>query len=217
MTSAPGTGADTGTGARRPAPAAGFFSAVEPGRRGEILDAALVVFAERGYDAGTLREIAAQVGVTEPALYRHFASKEQLFADFIELAAGRLRSEAFDLLDSVRPDMMRASIAAALEDRRRAMAAYAPVVRTILTAAAHNPVFMIAFRGAIVVPLRDHLTELVPVVDAHFGLRRSPEDVAGRVRALMSLFVGYMITSMVLEDAPDAAIVDAVMRAMGWE
>ena len=54
-----------------------FFAEVEPGRKGEILDSALHVFAERGYDNGSMRDIARGVGVSEPALYRHFPAKKR--------------------------------------------------------------------------------------------------------------------------------------------
>ncbi|MET7301870.1 TetR/AcrR family transcriptional regulator [Embleya sp. NPDC005575] len=47
-------------------------------RRQEIVHAALEVFATRGYDAVSLREIAAQVGLSHTGLRHHFASKEEL-------------------------------------------------------------------------------------------------------------------------------------------
>lgn len=41
-----------------------------------ILEAALRLFSERGYQAVTVRELAAEVGLTSAALYHHFPSKE---------------------------------------------------------------------------------------------------------------------------------------------
>ncbi|MEU5424073.1 ScbR family autoregulator-binding transcription factor [Streptomyces olivoreticuli] len=46
--------------------------------RRAILEAAAVVFDERGYDAATISEILARAEVTKGALYFHFASKEDL-------------------------------------------------------------------------------------------------------------------------------------------
>jgi AcrR family transcriptional regulator len=48
-------------------------------RPGEILDAALSVFAERGYAAAKLTEIAHRAGVSKAALYLYFETKEDLF------------------------------------------------------------------------------------------------------------------------------------------
>jgi AcrR family transcriptional regulator len=48
-------------------------------RRALIAAAAAARFAESGYDATTLDEIAAAAGVTKPILYRHFGSKKELY------------------------------------------------------------------------------------------------------------------------------------------
>src|SRR5580658_7325123 len=48
-------------------------------RPGEILEAALSVFAERGYAAAKLTEIAHRAGVSKAALYLYFETKEDLF------------------------------------------------------------------------------------------------------------------------------------------
>lgn len=44
-----------------------------------ILDAAEMLFAQKGYEAASLRDIAAQAGIHQPGLYNHFASKEDLY------------------------------------------------------------------------------------------------------------------------------------------
>jgi AcrR family transcriptional regulator len=44
-----------------------------------ILDVALDLFLEKGYDKTSLREIAQQLGFSKAALYYHFASKEDIF------------------------------------------------------------------------------------------------------------------------------------------
>ena len=48
-------------------------------RRATVLDAAGRLFGAHGYDATRLEEIAAAAGVTKPILYRHFASKQDLY------------------------------------------------------------------------------------------------------------------------------------------
>jgi AcrR family transcriptional regulator len=62
-------------------------------RKGEltaerILDAAEALFAERGYDGTTLRDVAARVGLRIPSLYNHFASKDSLYAAVLERGIG---------------------------------------------------------------------------------------------------------------------------------
>ncbi len=53
-----------------------------PGRaavRRRLLDAALEVFAERGYASANLDQVAAAAGLTKGAIYSNFASKDDLF------------------------------------------------------------------------------------------------------------------------------------------
>ena len=45
----------------------------------EILQTALALFAQRGFDAVSVRDIAAVLGVSQSALYKHYASKRDIF------------------------------------------------------------------------------------------------------------------------------------------
>jgi len=60
-------------------------SAAAPARRGRpghslgtLLDVAVEVFNERGYDATSMEELAARLGVTKSAIYHHVPSKGEL-------------------------------------------------------------------------------------------------------------------------------------------
>jgi AcrR family transcriptional regulator len=48
-------------------------------RPGEILEAALSIFAEKGYAAARMEDIAARAGVTKGTIYLYFPSKEEVF------------------------------------------------------------------------------------------------------------------------------------------
>lgn len=48
-----------------------------------IRDAAVALFAEKGYSAASTREICERAGITKPVLYYHFGSKEQLYEELI--------------------------------------------------------------------------------------------------------------------------------------
>lgn len=47
-------------------------------RRSELIDAAASLFAERGFESTTMRDIAAHVGKTPGTIYYHFKSKDEL-------------------------------------------------------------------------------------------------------------------------------------------
>ncbi len=53
-----------------------------------ILTESARLFATRGYGSTTTRDIAAQVGITQPGLYRHFASKDAILKALFDLALG---------------------------------------------------------------------------------------------------------------------------------
>jgi AcrR family transcriptional regulator len=53
-------------------------------RPSELLEAALRIFAERGYASTRLEDIAAAVGVTKGTIYHYFATKEELLLRAIE-------------------------------------------------------------------------------------------------------------------------------------
>src|SRR5471032_2792802 len=52
-------------------------------RRSQLVRAASRLFAERGFRAVSMEDLAAEAGVSGPAVYRHFASKEALLADLL--------------------------------------------------------------------------------------------------------------------------------------
>lgn len=52
-------------------------------RRAAVVDAALRVFGAGTYSGATTAEIAREAGVTEPILYRHFKSKQELFVAIV--------------------------------------------------------------------------------------------------------------------------------------
>lgn len=52
----------------------------------KILDSAEQLFAEKSYEATTLREIAKKVGIREPSIYAHFANKEAIYGAVIDRA-----------------------------------------------------------------------------------------------------------------------------------
>jgi AcrR family transcriptional regulator len=61
--------------------------------RERILEAALALFVEKGYEATTLREIAAAADCSLGLAYRYFASKESLVLTFYERTARELEAD----------------------------------------------------------------------------------------------------------------------------
>jgi len=63
-------------------------------RRRQLFAVALGLFAQRGYRATTMDDIAEAAGVTKPLLYQHFSSKRALYLELVD-------SIARDLLEAI--------------------------------------------------------------------------------------------------------------------
>jgi AcrR family transcriptional regulator len=92
-----------------------------PGRpRGEtrerILDIALELFNEQGYDKTSLREIADRLGTTKAALYYHFERKSDILLE-LHLRLHALGRDALDELDRLGDDRKAVAAWPALLDR----------------------------------------------------------------------------------------------------
>lgn len=83
-------------------------------RTDAILSAAADLFAARGYSGVSLEEIGAAVGISGPALYRHFAGKQALFGALLIGVSERLVAGGLDV----------ASAAASDQDRMQALVAF---------------------------------------------------------------------------------------------
>jgi len=66
----------------------------EKATKEKIFDAAVDLFAERGYDGVSIRDIARAVGVTESAVYRHYASKDAILESIFAYVEGRIYPQA---------------------------------------------------------------------------------------------------------------------------
>ncbi|NQX46391.1 TetR/AcrR family transcriptional regulator [Paenibacillus tritici] len=59
-------------------------------RREQILEAAVVVFAEHGYSRATTAQVAEKVGISQPYIFKLFKNKEELFIAALERAFERI-------------------------------------------------------------------------------------------------------------------------------
>ncbi|MGH3994271.1 MAG: TetR/AcrR family transcriptional regulator, partial [Pseudonocardiaceae bacterium] len=60
-------------------------------RERQMLEVAEELFAERGYQAASMDEIAERVGVSKPMLYAYFGSKDGLLLGCVRRARAELR------------------------------------------------------------------------------------------------------------------------------
>jgi AcrR family transcriptional regulator len=76
-------------------------------RRAEVLEAALHVFTELGYERATLQDVADRAGVTKGALYHYFDSKNELFLELMRERVKAHVTERYAIVAAADPDAPR--------------------------------------------------------------------------------------------------------------
>jgi AcrR family transcriptional regulator len=76
-------------------------------RREAILDAALPLFADCGFETTSVNEIATAAGVAKPVLYDHFGSKQELYVALAEREAAAMFAALADTFDPEAPLQVR--------------------------------------------------------------------------------------------------------------
>lgn len=131
--------------------------------RERILDVALDLFVEQGYDKTSLREIAERLGITKAALYYHFERKEDMLLA-LHLRLHELGREVFEQLDSLPDDAARA-------------AAWPVILDSFIDLLLKNPkLFLLHIRNRAALRAVDH--------DEHN--RNENEDMSRRVGQLLT-------------------------------
>jgi TetR/AcrR family transcriptional repressor of mexJK operon len=82
---------------------AGNRRTLSPLKRAQIIRAGKTVFLAQGFGAASVDEIAARAGVSKMTVYRHFRSKELLFAGVIDAACPRNIDDDLEALLALPP------------------------------------------------------------------------------------------------------------------
>lgn len=87
-------------------------------RRAAILRAAAAAFAHQGFSGTSMDDVAAEAGITKLIVYRHFASKEELYEAVLQAVSTRLAEEFVSRLEGEQPPRIGigAMLAVARED-----------------------------------------------------------------------------------------------------
>ena len=147
---------------------------VEPtqDRRAQILDAALICFAKRGFHQASMHDISAEAGISVGLIYRYFANKEAV----ISAMADRHKKEIHDMLERAKqaPSLLESLeilfTAHCCEDAPQVVSAF---VVDLYAEAARNPRMADLVRDVLQTAM-DGVTELIaqsPEANAANGLK----------------------------------------------
>ena len=145
--------------------------------RRRIQAVALEVFSERGWEGAALREIAHRLGITRPALYYHFKSKE-------------------DILASVHRDLAQSidAIIAWADNRPLTTETRAELLRRMssLLAGSWGSFMLFAQRNEAAMRDLKATADFIERMDALAGLLCPADTVAGRIKARLALDALFM-------------------------
>ncbi len=175
-------------------------------KRAAMMAEASKLFATRGIEATTTREVAAAAGTTERTLFKHFGSKSGLIQAVIdEVAVATMVQAVFSRAQDPRPfsrDEFRAWHAAFLADRAANAAAAPEGYRILFRELFRDDEFRSRFgsrwAAEVFQPLSAHLRRMQ--ASGEIASRQDPDALAG---AFFSLNLGYLVSRFVL--APDHA------------
>jgi AcrR family transcriptional regulator len=158
-------------------------------RRQALLDTALRIFSERSYRGVTTAEIAREAGVSEPVLYRHFASKRDLYLACVEQAWQELRQIWEDAVDGAEQpaDRVPAMASAAIKRMRGFLA---NLWIQALTEAAEDEAIRAYLRGHVR-EVHDFVAEMIRRAQAAGGI---PADRDAEAEAWIFLAGGLLAT-----------------------
>lgn len=185
-------------------------------RREQIAEAAMRVFAEKGFMRATNKDIAREAGITTGLIYHYFDSKEALLKAIIEM-----RSPA-QLVHSMTPEMLALPPQAMLRLLLLRMLdvveseEFVQLLRVFLPEAIHNPGISSLGMPSYLEATKFLEEYLAAKMDSG-ELRRA--DPAMTAQALMSGVMGFVLRREILND-PSALqytreqIVDGIVGAM---
>jgi AcrR family transcriptional regulator len=161
-------------------------------RPGEIVAAALAVFAEKGFAAARLDDIAARAGVSKGALYLYFETKQDLFAAVVRdaispnLAAVEVAAGAINLPFAV---IIRALIEQAAE--MMTVSPVGPVAKMVIAESRNFPELARVWHDEVVARMLGVLTGLIERAQAKGEVR--PGDARFHALALIGpLLMGVL-------------------------
>ncbi len=123
-----------------------------PERREQLMEVASKLFAKMGYEATTTASIAEAAGVTEPILYRHFKSKQEMFVAIVKAVSAQTIEHWQELIRDIHdPSQQIRRISAEIPDHMSHLADAYHVLHGALATSRDKKVLAV---------IRDHYNEI---------------------------------------------------------
>ena len=186
-----------------------------PQRREQLIQVATRLFARSGYEATTTAAIAEAAGVTEPILYRHFDSKQELFVAIVQSVSAQTIAHWKQVIEGLTdPAEQIRRIAQEFPDHIRKLADAYHVIHGALASSRDREVIAVmkehyaAIEKFFVQLIRQGQTE---------GVFRPQLDPKGPAWQLIMTGIGYAMISLNLANFDQPIIrtsIESILRGM---
>ena len=139
-------------------------------RRKQILESALNVFIEKGYNGSTTMDIAKEADISEVTLFRYFDSKKQMFIEAIEPILITNLRESLVEFEGLEP---RRKLEDILRNRIKFISDHSKVIKLILMESQVNPeIADFDFINQISLMIKDSIKDIgIDLEDEDFSIR----------------------------------------------
>jgi len=179
-------------------------------RPGELLDAALQLFVEKGFAATRVEEVAALAGVSKGTLFLYFPSKEDLFKAVVrKTVAGRFAewNEGFERFEGNSADLVRHCLLTWWE--RVGMTQASGITKLVMGEAGMFPEIAAFYQQEVIRPGQDLIRRILQRGIDRGEFRPMPVDLA--VYSLMAPMIFLLVWKHSMAPCcPSSAAIDPV-------
>lgn len=162
-------------------------------RRNQILDAAVAVFAEKGFHHTTTKDIAGRAGIAEGTIYNYFGSKGELLVGLMTRLTA-LETLDDELMDALQGDV-RDFFIAMFSQRVKHIEEAQDVLQAIMPSVIADPEIRDQYYRQFVSRVADILERYVQTRIELGDIR--PVDAALATRILQSMFIGLFVIRII--------------------
>ncbi|WP_431677963.1 TetR/AcrR family transcriptional regulator [Kitasatospora sp. KL5] len=186
-------------------------------RRRQILDGAARCFARNGFHATSMQDVLRESGLSAGAVYRYFASKDEIVAAIADEAFGLVRSAFADAAAAVpppTPDVLLGRVLTAVFDQAPPEGdrqAFARLIVQVWTETLRNPALAATLNEGYTA-MRKAWADLVGTY-REAGLMPPGPDADHVARTLIATAQGFIAQQALFGDA-DPSVVEDGLRAL---
>ncbi len=167
--------------------------AVTQVRQRQILEAAVTVFAEKGYHRATIKDIARTAGVADGTIYNYFKNKQDVMLNIVNQLAevGQLMADIEGAVQTMSPAQLLDMV---FHNRLRALKNNLPLARAIFPQVITDPELRQMFLEKLLIPNLDKGERIFQIyIDRQQIKTTDPRIIA---RGLLSMIFGTMMLAI---------------------